>query len=70
MDMIDRFCIRERLDVIAKWFQMGSCLSMGSLMGGYYTPELMQHFYDAVADYDRSVERLREKVRSLDNKRL
>ena len=62
MDMMDRFHIRERLDVVAKWLQMGSCLSMGSMMGGYYPPELMQHFYDAVDEYEESVRDLREKT--------
>jgi hypothetical protein len=35
---------------------------MGSMMGGYYPPELMQHFYDAVDEYEESVRDLREKT--------
>lgn len=62
MGMIDRFHVRERLDVLSKWLQMGSCLNVGSMTGGYYPPELMQHFYQAVADYEESLQRLREKT--------
>jgi hypothetical protein len=62
MDMINRLHVKERLDVLSKWLQMGSCLSMGSMMGGYYPPELMQHFYQAVEDYEESLQKLREKT--------
>lgn len=62
MGMMDRFHIKERLDVLNKWLQMGSCLNVGSMTGGYYPPELMQHFYQAVEDYEASLQKLREKT--------
>lgn len=62
MGMMDRFHLRERIDVISKWLQMGSCLNAGTMMGGYYPPELMQHFLDAIKEYEIAVERLREKT--------
>lgn len=63
MGLMERFHVRERMDVIAKWFQMGSCLSGGTMMGGYYPPELMQSFLASVDEYENSIEKLREKTK-------
>lgn len=64
MGMMDRLHLRERMDVLAKWWQMGSCLSMGSIMGGYYNQELLQHFYQAIDEYEGSLKDLREKIQA------
>lgn len=63
MGLMERLHVRERMDVLSKWFQMGSCLCGGSMMGGYYPPELMQSFLDSVDEYENSLEKLREKTK-------
>lgn len=57
-----RLHVRERLNVLVKWLQMGSCLNVNGYMGGYYPPELMDVFYRSMDEYEEALEKLREKT--------
>lgn len=58
----EKMHLRERMEVVSRWYEMCSCLSIGGMMGGYHVPELMEHFQRSVVHYEQAIEKLREKT--------